>query len=115
MLMQDFFQWLSGSSVATGVLVASFGAIVLAVIALYLAAFWQGRSVSFWPPKIGPKPSPSSANNGRDTAPTSVSPSQPGADASTLEGQAPIIRKGTVLRSASGMHLTVESPFYGGA
>jgi serine/threonine-protein kinase len=113
-VMQDFFQWLSASSVATGVLVASFGALVLTVMALYLMAFRQGRSVSFWPPKIGPKPS-SSANTERDTGITSVGPPQPGTDLTEGEGKGPIIRKGTVLQSASGMRLTVESPFYGGA
>jgi serine/threonine-protein kinase len=111
--MQDFFQWLSGSSVATGVVVAAFGVLVLAVIALYLLAFLQGRDVSFWPPKIGPRPSRPSTNDGQDTPVTPASPPQSGAEASG--GQGPIIQKGTVLLTASGMRLTVVSPFYGGA
>lgn len=40
-------------------LVGSFVALLLLTIAvIYVVAFIQGREVSFWPPKIGPGPSP---------------------------------------------------------
>jgi len=48
-----FFQWLSSNSVATFILIAFLGVFV----AVYVVAFTQGREISFWPPKIGAKPS----------------------------------------------------------
>lgn len=50
--MVEFIKWLSNNSVATGALIVVFGIVVF----IYLFAFFQGREISFWPPKIGAKP-----------------------------------------------------------
>lgn len=53
--MAELFKWLSSNPIATTVLIVAFGTIVTSVVSIYLVAFLQGRDVSFWPPKIGPK------------------------------------------------------------
>ncbi|MBN2222349.1 MAG: hypothetical protein JW708_09080 [Vallitaleaceae bacterium] len=53
--MNEFFKWLSSNSLATTTLIVSFGMIILSIAVTYLVAFFQGREISFWPPKIGPK------------------------------------------------------------
>lgn len=49
--MDAFFQWLSSNIIATTILILAFGVFVI----IYTVAFIQGREISFWPPKIGPK------------------------------------------------------------
>ena len=56
--MDAFFQWLSSSMIATAILVFSFGIFVV----IFTVAFFQGREISFWPPKIGPKQSNTDKN-----------------------------------------------------
>jgi len=51
--MSEFFQWLSKNPIATNIVIATFGVVVVAVVSMYVIAFIQGRSVSFWPLKIG--------------------------------------------------------------
>jgi hypothetical protein len=53
--MGEFIKLLiSGTPVATLLAVVCF-VVVISVAGMYLVAFRQGRSVSFWPPKIGEK------------------------------------------------------------
>jgi hypothetical protein len=54
--MDAFFSWLSSNPVVANVLIVALGAVVLSVVLIYLVAFFQGREVSFWPPKLGKKP-----------------------------------------------------------
>ncbi len=49
--MDEFFKWLSGNPIATIILLVAVG---LAVI-ICVVAFFQGREITFWPPKISPK------------------------------------------------------------
>jgi serine/threonine-protein kinase len=77
------------------------GIVAAAVILLYIIAFSQGRSVSFWPPKIGQRPSPSTSD--RPTKATSVGTGEGG----------PIDAR-TILETASGQHVTIESGVYAG-
>ncbi len=49
--MDAFFQWLSGNIIATTTFMFAIGVFVL----IFAIAFVQGREISFWPPKIGPK------------------------------------------------------------
>lgn len=60
--MSDFFTWLSGGSPSAAVFIIAFGALIVGIVLLYVVAFIQGRSVSFWPPKIGEKPRTSGNN-----------------------------------------------------
>lgn len=54
--MNQFFTWLSANPFATNIVIAAFGILAVAVTLIYVIAFFQGRDVSFWPPKIGHKP-----------------------------------------------------------
>jgi len=54
--MDEFFKWLSTNNLATNILIGAFGLVVFSLVLIYLIAFFQGRSIQFWPPKIGEKP-----------------------------------------------------------
>ncbi|NOT03894.1 MAG: hypothetical protein HOP27_04775 [Anaerolineales bacterium] len=54
--MDKFFEWISNNSFAAAILIASFGVLIFSIVLIYLIAFFQGREISFWPPKIGNKP-----------------------------------------------------------
>jgi len=54
--MEQLFHWLSNSTIATSVIIIGFAILVSTVVLIYLTAFFQGREISFWPPKVGPKP-----------------------------------------------------------
>ena len=49
--MNELFKWLSANPVATTTFIVAFS-----VILTYLLAFFQGREISFLPPRIGGKP-----------------------------------------------------------
>lgn len=53
--MSSFFDWVSNSPIATNMLIGLFVIWGVAVAIMYLVAFFQGRSISFWPPRIGEK------------------------------------------------------------
>jgi hypothetical protein len=53
--MDQLFTWLLSDPTATTILLVSFGILVVALPLIYVIAFFQGRSLSFWPPKIGEK------------------------------------------------------------
>lgn len=53
--MDQFFSWLSNNPVATYVLIISFAVLVVFFVWTFGKAFYEGRSISFWPPKIGEK------------------------------------------------------------
>ena len=61
--MNELLKALASNSVAITTLIISFGAIVLSLILTYLIAFFQGREVAYWPPKIGKKPDKQSRTN----------------------------------------------------
>ena len=54
--MAEFFKWLSNSPMTTVVFIVFIGALFISVTVLYIIAFFQGRAIFFWPPKIGQKP-----------------------------------------------------------
>jgi eukaryotic-like serine/threonine-protein kinase len=98
--MSQFLQWLAGNPVVTGALVVSLGVVVL----MYVVAFLQGREISFWPPKIGARPEKLKS----DQPATTLQPGQ-------ATGSNPIVGRGTVLTTASGDKVTLESDLYGGS
>lgn len=53
--MNDFLVWLSSNSVASMSIAIAIIAIIIVGIILYVIAFFQGREISFWPPKLGQK------------------------------------------------------------
>ncbi len=54
--MLDFFNWLSGGSVSSIVFIVTICLLIFGIALAYAVAFFQGREISFWPPKIGAKP-----------------------------------------------------------
>jgi len=56
--MQEFLKWLASTPVLAEIVVSTVTIVLLTMGMIYLVAFFQGRSISFWPPKIGAKPAP---------------------------------------------------------
>lgn len=65
--MDEFFKWLSSNPVATNILLITFGLLVASIISIYVIAFFQGREISFWPPKIGARPTRSGGISGSES------------------------------------------------
>ena len=94
--MNEFLKWLSTNPTVATAVVVSFSFFLASATLVYLVAFLQGREISFWPPKIGERPP------------------KPIKDDDLIQ-HSPLIRRGSVLRTASGSKVTIESDFYGGA
>ncbi len=54
--MSELFKWLSANPTAANVFLYLAATVISSFLILFLAAFFQGREISLWPPKIGPKP-----------------------------------------------------------
>jgi hypothetical protein len=54
--MDTFLIWLSENPIVTTALIVTFIIIAISTILIFLLAFFQGREILFWPPKIGAKP-----------------------------------------------------------
>ena len=54
--MNTFLEWLSKNPTVATLFIISLSGLVITIILIYVKAFLEGRSVSFWPPKIGEKP-----------------------------------------------------------
>ncbi len=67
--MGDFFNWLSTNPVATTTFLVGAGLLFLTVTAVFLIAFRQGREITFWPPRIGPRTGPGDRPIEKDTRP----------------------------------------------
>jgi hypothetical protein len=50
-----FFKWLGANSFAGYVFTLIVVGAIFVILASYVTAFVQGRSISYWPPQIGPK------------------------------------------------------------
>lgn len=73
--MNELIKWLTINPIAGTIALATFAIVILAAIIIYLVAFFQGRELSFWPPKIGSKPhkrSPSDTPKYSETASTAA-------------------------------------------
>ncbi|MEI6499379.1 MAG: serine/threonine-protein kinase [bacterium] len=110
--MAEFFIWLSSNPFATSALIVSFGVVVTAITMIYLVAFLQGRSISFWPPRIGEKPNKTQGQ--KPKIDREITHPQRQDENEDLHSN-PIIQKGMTVKTASGQRLTIESNFYGGA
>ena len=108
--MNDIFKTVFSNSAALAVFLAAASLLVLAVITIYVVAFVQGRSVSFWPPRVGPKPLAQNSN-------AQISPPHHRQNSSLTESaQLSIqsIKKGTVLVTSTGEQVLIESNSYTG-
>lgn len=56
--MGEFLTWLSNNPVVFKILIVTAPLLLIFFIAIASVAIIQGRSVTFWPPQIGEKPSP---------------------------------------------------------
>src|SRR5262245_63135506 len=54
--MTELLQWLSGDPAKASFVAGVIAFLLLGARLLYVVAVCQGRSVSFWPPKIGRRP-----------------------------------------------------------
>jgi serine/threonine-protein kinase len=102
--MKEFFDWLSVTPLALIIFMIAFGIVVLSIIMIYVIAFIQGRSVSFWPPKIGEKP----AKPMHQTSAVAW-------ERSKGKSENPIVQRGSMLRTVTGQVIQIDSDFYGGA
>jgi serine/threonine protein kinase len=112
--MTDFFQWLSNNPTATNVVIIAFGIVIISMTTIYIIAFFQGRSISFYPPSIGEKPNKAKNENTKENN-SSIKEDIPNEKKEDLIQQNPIIQKGIILKTASGEKITIQTDFYGGA
>ena len=53
--MNEFFTWLFANSTSAIILASAIGLLVVTIVVVYIVVFLQGREISFYPPKLGPK------------------------------------------------------------
>lgn len=61
--MDEFVKLLSSNATVTNTILIVLVFAVLSLLSMFLVAFFQGREISFWPPKIGPKPRKTNVKN----------------------------------------------------
>jgi hypothetical protein len=106
--MTDFFKWLSSNPIATNAFTIAVSVIVISIVLIYVVAFFQGRSISFWPPNIGERPSQLKDQNEDLRATTQLNKSDD-------PNFAPVVQRGMTLTTATGNKVIIGSNFYGGA
>ena len=107
--MNEMIKFLSTGSMTAIVICAAVLILTFVVAAIYVVAFFQGRSIVFWPPSIGERPKPQA---------TLRAPSERTMPLSTSSHevyQNPPVDRGTILHAASSKIYCVTSAFYGGA
>ena len=57
----DFFSWVAANPFILSIALGVVGIILVVILLIFVSAFIQGRSISFWPPQIGPKGAKSTA------------------------------------------------------
>lgn len=103
--MSEFFKWLSNNPIATNMLVIAISIVCISIVLIYIVAFFQGRSISFWPPSIGERPNKQQRES--QTLPESTQPHE--------SNFSPVVQRGTNLTTATGNNVIIGSNFYGGA
>jgi eukaryotic-like serine/threonine-protein kinase len=109
--MTELLKFLSTNSLPALIFAAAVLILALTVTAMCIAAFVQGRSISFWPPSIGGSPNADGIRGSYaklEGTSSEVANGSPGLST-------PVVDRGTVLRAASGQTYQVMSGFYGGA
>jgi serine/threonine-protein kinase len=107
--MAEFFKLLSTNThAALAVLIVGI-LIAVTAVALYTIAFVQGRSISFWPPSIGSRPTSASTEN------STLQPASSESAVKPARSTNPIVDRGSVLQGASGKPYHVVTAIYGGA
>ena len=102
--MTEFLKAVFGNSAALAVFLVASSLVVLSIISIFVVAFFQGRSVSFWPPSVGTKPIH------QDPLPESAAArKEPETQQSVLS-----ISAGTTVITSSGKRVRIESNSYTG-
>lgn len=109
--MADLFKFLATNAPAALTISVAFLIVGVTISILFAVAFAQGRSVSFWPPTIGQRPS----SNGSHETPIQDKSIESGMPPQFTESPNPVVDRGTKLLGASGRQYLVTSAFYGGA
>jgi serine/threonine protein kinase len=112
--VNEILKALLGNSAALVVFLVSASLLVVSLITIYVVAFIQGRSISFWPPKIGSRPlvqNSSPVLSGSTEKPARVSSESP---ESTILHSTPAITKGSTIITSSGNRILIESNSYTG-
>lgn len=121
--MSEIVKVIAGNSTAFAIILAAISLLVVTTVFIYVVAFFQGRSISFWPPTVGAKPQPPSDPRGTVPSPTSVSTPDSGIPGSEVAAKArarsvpemtPIIQIGTEFVTSSRMSIRTESTSYTG-
>ncbi len=100
--MKDLFRTIAANPAALMACSIALCVLVVAIVAIYAIAFFQGRSVSFWPPNIGTKPSPA------ETESKTVAPARPVSHTDST------ITAGTAIKTSSGKIIVTETDSYQG-
>ena len=108
--MSDLLKTLLSNSAALAVFLAGVCLLLLSVITIYVVAFFQGRSLSFWPPSVGPRPL---LHVSLDTPsiPAAPAPSERPGESET-QPSFPTLNKGTTIVTSSGNRVSIESSSY---
>lgn len=105
--MAEFLKLLSGNTTVLAVVLSAVGLFVIAVVTIYVIAFFQGRSISFWPPNVGSKPT--------EVKPTTpISPGPPLEVPSIFPQGEAAIKVGTTIATAGGRSIVTDSGSYTG-
>jgi serine/threonine protein kinase len=114
--MSDLLKFLSGNSSSATLLVVAIMIFLAVVLAIYVIAFAQGRSVSFWPPTIGQRPTDQKPAEAETTGKSTNLVTKPeSATTAVTSAISPIVDRGTILIAASGKQYRITSAYYGGA
>ncbi len=107
------------NSAALAVFLSAANLLILAVLTIYVGAFFQGRSISFWPPNVGPKPQLSLDSHSPSVTPevqiASVASDNRNVGPEIFPQSTPAIEAGTKLVTSSGSSILIESKSYTGA
>jgi serine/threonine-protein kinase len=109
--MPEFIKLLSTNASAAAAFSIAILLVGLVISTLYVVAFKQGRSISFWPPSIGVKPASPGPSDREDHHESN----HRGPISEYAESSNPVVDRGTILQGASGKAYRITSGFYGGA
>ena len=115
--MTDVLKTLLQNSAALAVFLSAVSLLIVAVITIYVVAFFQGRSISFWPPNVGAKPQVTVDAPGSTRLPLSepsTAAREPKEVVESFPGSVQSIQIGSRLTTSSGMSVQIESNGYTG-
>jgi serine/threonine protein kinase len=115
----DVLKTLLQNSAALAVFLSAVSLLIIAVIAIYVVALVQGRSLSFWPPNVGMKPEKMTVDTSESSKPKPALESSTPIGATTALAdslpRSPLsIQIGSKLTTSAGASIQIESRNYTG-